>query len=58
MMEKLDYALGKLGVTARAELELVELRSKVIIIHKQRVFLAIVGHYISSEHRVYDCVEE
>jgi hypothetical protein len=48
LIEKLDYALGKLSVTARAELELVELRSKVVIIHKQRVFLAIVCHYISK----------
>jgi hypothetical protein len=46
-MEKLDYALGKLSVTARAELELVKLRSEVVIIHQQRVFLAIVCHCIS-----------
>lgn len=51
MVEKLDDALGKLSVAARAELELVELRRKVIIIHKQRVFLAIVCHYISKYER-------
>jgi hypothetical protein len=47
-MEKFDYALGKLSITTRAELELVELWGEVEIIHKQRVFLAIVCHCISE----------
>jgi RNA-binding protein YhbY len=47
-MEKLDYALGKLSIATRAKLELVEVRGEVVIIHKQRVFLAIVCHCISN----------
>lgn len=44
LTEKLDYASGECGVSARAKLEIVELRRKTVIIHEQRILVSVVRH--------------
>jgi len=48
LMEKLDYAPGECGVSARAKLEIVELRRKAVIIHEQRILVSVVRHELLS----------